>query len=35
FITGYVVRKGEQHGLATPVNSALYQQNKTLEQRWS
>ncbi|HFG1938179.1 TPA: 2-dehydropantoate 2-reductase [Vibrio cholerae] len=35
FITGYVVRKGEQHGIATPVNSALYQQIKTLEQSWS
>ncbi|EGR1036826.1 2-dehydropantoate 2-reductase [Vibrio cholerae] len=35
FITGYVVRKGEQHGIATPVNSELYQQIKTLEQSWS
>ncbi len=35
FITGYVVRKGEQHGIATPVNRALYQQIKTLEQSWS
>lgn len=35
FITGYVVRKGEQHGIATPVNSKLYQQIKTLEQSWS
>ncbi|EGR4138226.1 2-dehydropantoate 2-reductase [Vibrio cholerae] len=34
FITGYVVRKGEQHGVATPVNSELYQQIKTLEQSW-
>ncbi|RND29423.1 2-dehydropantoate 2-reductase, partial [Vibrio cholerae] len=31
----YVVRKGEQHGIATPVNSTLYQQIKTLEQSWS
>ncbi|MCD6677267.1 2-dehydropantoate 2-reductase [Vibrio cholerae] len=35
FITGYVVLKGEQHGIATPVNSTLYQQIKTLEQSWS
>ncbi|PAR33078.1 2-dehydropantoate 2-reductase [Vibrio metoecus] len=35
FITGYVVRKGEQHGIATPVNNQLYQQIKTLEQSWS
>ncbi|WP_217541855.1 2-dehydropantoate 2-reductase [Vibrio cholerae] len=35
FITGYVVRKGELHEIATPVNSALYQQIKTLEQSWS
>ncbi|KDO13190.1 2-dehydropantoate 2-reductase [Vibrio metoecus] len=35
FITGYVVRKGEQHGIATSVNNQLYQQIKTLEQSWS
>ncbi|EOX1586590.1 2-dehydropantoate 2-reductase [Vibrio cholerae] len=35
FITGYVVRKGEQHGIATPANSQLYHQIKTLEQSWS
>ncbi|MFO4722375.1 2-dehydropantoate 2-reductase [Vibrio cholerae] len=35
FITGYVVHKGEQHGIATPVNNQLYQQIKALEQSWS
>ncbi|MEF2522543.1 2-dehydropantoate 2-reductase [Vibrio mimicus] len=34
FITGYVVRKGEQHDIATPANSLLYHQIKTLEQSW-
>ncbi|MEF3021533.1 2-dehydropantoate 2-reductase [Vibrio mimicus] len=34
FITGYVVRKGEQHGIATPTNNQLYHQIKTLEQSW-
>lgn len=34
FITGYVVRKGLQHQIATPANSQLYHQIKTLEQSW-
>jgi len=32
FITGYVVRRAQQHGLSVPTNLKLYQQIKTLEQ---
>ncbi len=32
FITGYVVRKAQQHGIAVPANTELYHQIKTLEQ---
>ena len=32
FITGYVVRKAQQHGIAVPANAKLYKQIKTLEQ---
>lgn len=35
FITGYVVRKAQQHGLKVPANLALYQHIHSIEQSWT
>ncbi|EKO3516529.1 2-dehydropantoate 2-reductase [Vibrio fluvialis] len=35
FITGYVVRKAQQHRLAVPANLALYQHIQSIEQSWT
>jgi len=34
FITGYLVRKAQQHEIDVPVNTQLYEQIKTIEQSW-
>lgn len=35
FITGYVIKKAAQHGLAVPVNQSLYRHIHSLQQRWT
>ncbi|WP_394250718.1 2-dehydropantoate 2-reductase [Vibrio profundi] len=35
FITGYLIRKAEEHGIDVPVNRALYQSVKKQEQSWT
>lgn len=35
FITGYLIERAQSHGIATPVNSALYQAVKNIEQGWN
>lgn len=35
FITGYVVRKAQHHGIAVPANQALYQHIQSIEQSWT
>lgn len=35
FITGYLIQRAQHHHLAVPVNMALYQQIKHIEQSWT
>lgn len=35
FITGYLIRRAEEHGIDVPVNRALYQSVKKQEQSWT
>jgi 2-dehydropantoate 2-reductase len=35
FITGYLIKKAQQHNIATPVNRSLYDAVKNIEQGWN